>query len=127
MEGVFMERRLEEDSIEVVIAKGDEKASVSGTFFGQTARIVKINEHHVEAEPVGHVLLVSNTDVPGVVGVIGGVLAKHSANIAGMSLSRNHVGGRALTVLNLDGEPEIAARDELLANENIHSAKLVRL
>ncbi len=115
------------DLIELVAGRDGDTASVSGTFFGGASRIVEINGYRVEADPVGNVLLVINTDVPGVVGVVGKVLAAHGANIAGMSLSRNHLGGRALTVLNLDAEPELATRDELLADENIHSAKLVRL
>ncbi len=113
--------------IEIVAGDDQDTASVAGTFFGTTPRIVKINEHRVEADPEGSVLMVSNTDTPGVVGAIGGVLANHGANIASMSLSRNHVGERALTVLNLDSDLDPAARDELLAHESIHSAKLVRL
>ena len=72
-------------------------------------------------------LLVSNTDKPGVVGAIGEVLANHKANIATMSLSRNQVGDLALTVLNLDAHLDQSARDELLSHDTIHSAKLVTL
>ena len=113
--------------IELEAGNDTDTASVSATFFGTTPRIVKINQHRVEADPEGNVLLVSNTDKPGVVGAIGTVLAKHEANIASMSLSRNHVGERALTVINLDGDLDPSAREELLADESIHSAKLVRL
>ena len=52
---------------------------------------------------------------------------KHKANIATMCLSRNQVGDRALTVLNLDDHLDQSAREELLAYESIHSAKLVTL
>jgi hypothetical protein len=44
-----------------------------------------------------------------------------------MCLSRNQVGDLALTVLNLDDDLDQSARDELLAYESIHSAKLVEL
>ncbi|MFP6872144.1 MAG: phosphoglycerate dehydrogenase [Verrucomicrobiales bacterium] len=115
------------EMIEIIADAAEEKASVSGTFFGTSPRIVKINEYRVEADAVGHVLIVSNTDVPGVIGTIGTVIANHKANIAGMSLSRNQVGKRALTVINLDAELTSSARDELLADENIHSAKLLCL
>ena len=71
--------------------------------------------------------MVSNTDVPGVVGAIGTVLANHKANIATMCLSRNQVGDLALTVLNLDDHLDESAREELLAYESVHSAKLVTL
>ena len=71
--------------------------------------------------------MVPSVDVPGVVGAIGTVLSKHKANIATMCLSRNQVGDRALTVLNLDDHLDQSAREELLAYESIHSAKLVTL
>ena len=44
-----------------------------------------------------------------------------------MSLSRNEVGGRALTVLNLDSVPGKEVVDELLANEDIYSTQTVQL
>ncbi len=115
------------EMIEIITGNEEEKASVSGTFFGISPRIVKINDYRVEADAGGHVLIVSNTDVPGVIGTIGTVIANHEANIAGMSLSRNQVGERALTVINLDAELTPAAREELLADEHIHSAKLLYL
>ena len=113
--------------IEIETTNEKETASISGTFYGAAPRIVTINGHRVEADPVGHVLLVSNTDVPGVVGAIGTVLANHKANIATMCLSRNQVGDLALTVLNLDDHLDESAREELLAYESVHSAKLVTL
>ena len=113
--------------IEIVAGNDEEKASVAGTFFGNTARIVKINDHRVEADAEGHVLIVSNTDTPGVIGTIGTVIAEHKANIAGMSLSRNQIGECALTVINLDADLEPSARETLLADTHIHSAKLLHL
>ena len=113
--------------IEIETSNDSETSSISGTFYGSAPRIVIINGHRVEADPVGHVLLVSNTDKPGVVGAIGEVLANHKANIATMSLSRNQVGDLALTVLNLDAHLDQSARDELLSHDTIHSAKLVTL
>jgi D-3-phosphoglycerate dehydrogenase len=115
------------EMIEIIAGNEEEKASVSGTFFGTSPRIVKINDYRVEADAGGHVLIVSNTDVPGVIGTIGTVIATHEANIAGMSLSRNQIGECALTVINLDAELSSSARAELLADEHIHSAKLLYL
>jgi D-3-phosphoglycerate dehydrogenase len=73
------------------------------------------------------ILVLENTDVPGVVGRIGTLLGDHGVNIATMSLSRNEAGGTALTVLNVDTAPN----DELLArirgNEDIRSAQVIQL
>jgi D-3-phosphoglycerate dehydrogenase len=113
--------------IEVTAGNDGEKVSVAGTFFGNTPRIVKINERHVEAKPKGVLLLLENRDVPGIVGIVGSLLAQHQVNIAGMSLSRNQAGGEALTVLNLDTLPGEAVIQALLAVENIRSARAITL
>ena len=101
--------------------------SVAGTFFGNKARIVKINDRYVEAKPSGVLLLLENRDRPGMVGLFGSILAQHNINIAGMSLSRNQAGGEALTVLNLDTLPEKPVLEALLANDDIRSAKAIVL
>jgi D-3-phosphoglycerate dehydrogenase / 2-oxoglutarate reductase len=101
--------------------------SVAGTFFGSTPRIVKINGRHVEARPEGVLCIFENTDRPGIVGEVGTLFGKHGVNIASMSLSRNEVGGRALTVLNLDSVPGPALVKELLSNPDIYSCQTVNL
>jgi D-3-phosphoglycerate dehydrogenase len=115
------------DLIKVSAGNSEESASVSGTFFGNEPRIVAINEHRVEADTSGNVLLVGNNDQPGVVAKVSEILLKRNINIASMSLSRNRVGETAMMVLNLDTAPESDMRDELLACEGISSAKLIRL
>ena len=102
-------------------------ASVAGTFFGSTPRIVKINGRHVEARPEGVLFIFENKDRPGIVGEVGTLFGKHGVNIASMSLSRNEVGGRALTVLNLDSVPGPALVQELLSNPDIFSCQTVNL
>src|SRR5256885_554616 len=79
--------------------------SVGGAFFGATPRIVSVNKRPVEARPHGVILILENTDRPGIVGRIGTLLGGHNVNIATMSLSRNQAGGTALTGLNLDNVP----------------------
>ena len=113
--------------LHVAVASGETKTSAGGTFFGHTPRIVRVNGRPVEASPSGVLLMLENNDVPGMVGLYGGLLGKHGVNIAGMSLSRNEAGGRALVVLNLDAPPPQKLIDELLAVENIHTARVVQL
>ena len=68
-------------------------------------------------------LVLENSDRPGMVGRIGMLLAEHGVNIATMSLSRNQAGGTALTVLNLDTAPSEELLREIHASEDIHSAQ----
>jgi D-3-phosphoglycerate dehydrogenase len=73
------------------------------------------------------VCILENRDRPGIVGLVGTMMGSHQVNIAGMSLSRNEAGGRALTVLNLDTAPGPKLIEELLAVEDIHSARVIQL
>ena len=108
------------------IAEG-KTVSVAGAFFGATPRIVSVNSRPVEARPHGVVLILENTDRPGIVGRIGTLLGKHNVNIATMSLSRNQAGGTALTVLNLDSVPGPELLAEIRASEDIHSAQVIEI
>jgi len=113
--------------IEAVVEAGEETLSVRGTFFGSKPRIVMINGRFVEAIPAGVILMLENRDRPGAVGHIGTILGKHQVNIASMSLGRDVQGGAALTILNLDSRPGPALLEELSADPDIVSAKLVEL
>jgi D-3-phosphoglycerate dehydrogenase len=103
--------------------------SVQGTLIGKAeiARIVHINGRDVEASPEGVMLVLENHDVPGIVGMLGTILGKSDVNIASMSLSRNHVGGLAINVINLDTAPSESVFQEISSNENIKSALVVSL
>ena len=101
--------------------------SVGGAFFGATPRIVSINSRPVEARPHGVLLVLENTDRPGMVGRIGTLLGDYGVNIATMSLSRNQAGGTALTVLNLDTAPSEELLKEIHASEDIHSGQVIQL
>src|SRR5712691_4705697 len=115
------------DLLELSAVAEGKTISVAGAFFGATPRIVSINSRPVEARPHGVVLVLENTDRPGMVGRIGTLLGNHGVNIATMSLSRNQAGGTALTVLNLDTAPSEALLTKIRASEDIHSAHVVQL
>jgi D-3-phosphoglycerate dehydrogenase len=115
------------DMLEVSAVAEGNTVSVGGAFFGATPRIVSINSRPVEARPHGVVLVLENTDRPGMVGRIGTLLGEHGVNIATMSLSRNQAGGTALTVLNLDTAPSEELLDQIRASEDIHSALVIEL
>ena len=115
------------DMLEVSAIGEGKTVSVGGAFFGATPRIVSINSRPVEARPDGVVLVLENTDRPGMVGRIGTVLGHHGVNIATMSLSRNQAGGTALTVLNLDTAPSEQLLNEIRASEDIRSAQVIQV
>src|SRR6202011_3975506 len=115
------------DMLELSAAAEGKTVSVGGAFFGATPRSGSINSRPVEARPHGVVLVLENTDRPGMVGRIGTLLGTHGVNIATMSLSRNQAGGTALTVLNLDTRPDEALLAEILGSDDIKSAQVIEL
>jgi D-3-phosphoglycerate dehydrogenase len=115
------------DLLELSATAEGKTVSVGGAFFGATPRIVSVNSRPVEARPHGIVLILENTDRPGMVGRIGTLLGDHGVNIATMSLSRNQEGGTALTVLNLDTTPSAELLAKMRASEDIHSAQVIEL
>ncbi len=72
-------------------------------------------------------LVLANDDVPGVIGRIGTLFGARGINIAGMQLGRVAPGGRAVSILNLDGAVPDDVLAGLLALPHIRSATLVRL
>jgi D-3-phosphoglycerate dehydrogenase len=115
------------DMLELSATAEGKSVSVGGAFFGITPRIVSVNSRPVEARPSGVVLVLENTDRPGMVGRIGTLLGNRGVNIATMSLSRNQAGGTALTVLNLDSTPDQDLLDEIRTSEDIRSAQIIEL
>jgi D-3-phosphoglycerate dehydrogenase len=54
-------------------------------------------------------------------------MGRHNLNIASMSLSRDTVGGQALTVLNLDSVPPPHVLEEIEKDPDISNVKVVTL
>ena len=116
--------------VHVQAFKGAEKLiSAGGTFFGSpnNPRIVRLFSQSVEIPVKGTLLLLNNADKPGIVGHLGTLLGKHKVNIASMSLGRDQVGGKALTVLSLDSAPPTALLEELKKDTDISNVKVVTL
>lgn len=112
-----------------VFSNGRKLVSAGGTFFGSpnNPRIVRLFSQSVEIPVTGTLLLLNNTDKPGIVGHLGTLLGRHNVNIASMSLSRDTAGGLALTVLSLDSAPPQAMLDELKKDHDISNVKVVKL
>jgi D-3-phosphoglycerate dehydrogenase len=115
------------DLIEMSSGNDGQSVTVAGTFFGKEPRIVRLRDRKINVVPKGHLLLLENTDIPGIVGSVGRVLGENNVNIANMSLGRNERGGQALMVLNLDSAPGPELKAKLEALEGIIEAKLVSL
>ncbi len=81
-----------------------ERVSVSGTLVGvkQSQRLVEVDGFDVEVELAEHLAFFSYVDRPGIVGQVGRILGDADVNIAGMQVSRDRKGGKALVALSVD-------------------------
>ncbi|MDB6052943.1 MAG: D-3-phosphoglycerate dehydrogenase [Verrucomicrobiales bacterium] len=115
--------------LHVAAFSGDQRVSAGGTIFGSKnlPRIVRLSGQPVEIVPEGVLFLMNNKDRPGIVGYIGNLMGKHNVNIASMSLSRENVGGKALTVLNLDSVPPASVLEEIQKDPDISNVRIVKL
>lgn len=101
---------------------------ISGTLFSRKdPRIIRIDGFHVEIVPEGNMLFMFNNDKPGVIGNIGSLLGKYNINIARMHFGRESVGGRAISVVNIDNPVTPEQLEEIRRLPNILSVKQVYL
>ncbi len=134
IKGEIVQTNLERDYTELIRIEATdsegEAYSIEGTLMGksQQPRLTLVNERHLES-PLDekYLLVLENKDVPGIVGMVGMVLAKHGLNISNMSLSRNTVGGIALNICGLDSEPARDVIDEITSHEAITGLRVVNL
>jgi D-3-phosphoglycerate dehydrogenase len=84
---------------------------IGGALFLRTmSRIVLLDDFRIDALPHGPALIVSNRDVPGVIGKVGTLLGQHNINIAEWQMGRSGPGGQAVSYINID----TPAPDEVL-------------
>src|SRR5204862_134366 len=82
------------NAVRVGLRTASRTTAVEGAVFGaETIRLTKIDGFRMEAVPEGHILMLHNRDVPGVVGRVGTLLGERGVNIAGLELGRERVGG----------------------------------
>jgi D-3-phosphoglycerate dehydrogenase len=104
------------------------KTSVAGTMLAPgEPRIVRLDSLAVEARPSGKLLVLTNSDKPGMIGKVGAALGKAGVNIADMRVGRRSAHGEAVMFLTVDEEVTPAMRAELAAVEGIKSVRWVKL
>jgi len=134
IEGETIQSTLKGDYTELIRVDAFDAAggsySAEGTLLGisQKPRLTSVNDREVEA-PLDErfMLVLENEDVPGIVGMVGTVLARHNLNISNMSLSRNSVGGIALNICGLDSAPGQDVIAEIRAHPAIRRISVVNL
>jgi D-3-phosphoglycerate dehydrogenase len=99
------------------IMPGGQVVSASGTLSGrrQQEKLVEVNGFEMEIAPAEHMVFLTYTDRPGVVGTVGQILGSEGINIAGMQVCRDARGGHALIVLSVDSAIPPVVLDDILS------------
>jgi D-3-phosphoglycerate dehydrogenase len=119
-------------AIRTQVITNNAEQTLAGTIFGyggqaREGRVTEINGFRVEAIPHGHMLVVRNRDVPGVIGRVGTILGERGVNISHFHLGRRERGGEAMAVIEVDAPLDDATLKELRAFEPVISARQIEL
>ncbi len=99
-----------------------------GTVFGKSEpRLVRLNAFRLEALPVGHMLLVYNKDVPGVIGALGTTLGKNGINISRMTVGCEEESQQNIILLSTDKHISKDVLTKVCSLENINDALVLEL
>jgi len=121
------------DSVQVELETDSGRVSLEGAVLLGQPRLVNVDGIYIEVPLTGHLLLMRNHDVPGVIGYVGSTLGQHGVNIANFSLGRRdaplHPGAplEAISVVTTDQPVPESAVARLLENPAVITARLVTL
>jgi len=89
--------------IKLTVHTSRRERSIAGTcFVDGKPRFIQIKDINLDAESGRHMLYITNSDTPGIIGTIGSICGRHDVNIANFALGRNAPGGDAIALLYLD-------------------------
>ncbi len=119
-------------SIRTRVLGNNVERTLAGTIFGfgeqaREGRITEIDGFHIEAKPQGHMLVMRNRDVPGVIGRVGTILGERGVNIGHFHLGRRERGGEAMAVIEIDAAVNGETLGELRSLDEVLSAREIEL
>ena len=104
---------------------------VEGSVIRNEPRLVQLNGVNIEAPLEGTMLLMMNTDQPGVIGAVGTILGTHGVNIANFALGRTDAGAGAVGIVNVDDPSGHGIPKDVLAEirkvKGVNQAWVVRV
>ena len=112
--------------VEVSLSGGMQELAVAGNAAPDGApRLTRIGSFHVDVTPRQTLIVLTNADVPGVIGRVGTLLGSAGVNIAEYHQARLAQGGEALAAISVDGSVGPAIRRQLLELPDVQTATIV--
>lgn len=110
------------------LKKGGTESAAYGTLLKENeARLIRVNRIMVDADLKGRILLVHAFDRPGVIGGIASLLGDIGINIGDMHFGREEVGGRSLSLFDVDQPVDDAAVRAILTVAGVIDVKRIDL
>jgi D-3-phosphoglycerate dehydrogenase len=88
--------------------EGEHRARAA-VLHGRYPRLLDLDGFHVEAPLEGHLIVLRNRDVPGVIGQLGTVLGKNAINIANFALGRSDASASSAVASTSSGAASVRA------------------
>ena len=112
--------------IQISLSGGMQEIAVAGIApEGSPGRLTRIGGFHVDIAPRDTLVILTNNDVPGVIGRVGTLLGDAGVNIAEYHQARLAQGGEALAAISVDGTVGPGVREALLKLPDVSSATVV--
>ncbi len=116
-----------EQALQVSLAGGMQELAVQGVSpDGAPPRLTRIGGFHVDVAPRETLIILTNNDVPGVIGRVGTLLGDSRVNIAEYHQARLAQGGEALAAISVDGTVAPGVREALLKLPDVSSATVIQ-
>jgi D-3-phosphoglycerate dehydrogenase len=113
-------------AVEISLAGGMQELAVAGEAPpGSAPRLTRIGSFHVDVNPRQTLIVLTNNDVPGVIGRVGTLLGDSAVNIAEYHQARLEQGGEALAAISVDDPVTEEVRRALLELPDVLSATIV--
>jgi D-3-phosphoglycerate dehydrogenase / 2-oxoglutarate reductase len=114
------------NAVEISLAGGMQELAVAGEAPpGSAPRLTRIGSFHVDVTPRQTLIVLTNNDVPGVIGRVGTLLGDSAVNIAEYHQARLQQGGEALAAISVDDPVTEEVRRALLELPDVLSATIV--
>jgi D-3-phosphoglycerate dehydrogenase len=113
--------------LEVALSGGMQELAVAGVASPDgPPRLTRIGSFHIDVTPRQTLVVLTNHDVPGVIGRVGTLLGDSGVNIAEYHQARLAQGGEALAAISVDGGVGTDIRRKLLDLPDVITATVVR-
>jgi D-3-phosphoglycerate dehydrogenase / 2-oxoglutarate reductase len=114
------------NQITCTVVTDQETCTVDGTVFGdELQRIVRINEFYMDVNPMGHLLVIKNADVPGIIGQVGTCLGQAGINIGEYRLGRDDKHKNTLSLIRVDSMIPEDVLEKIRAIKGIYLARTI--